>query len=91
MWRCPYCFTEMLRTSRPGHLKNGKGNEELRDICADFVKAGKTLRLSGEGKAPARRLTSLTEADWGVRSLGGPGHGVALPAAGRGWALSRAQ
>ena len=55
----------------------------------------RSLSLSGEGKAPgadqARRLTSSTEADWGGRSHGGPGHGVALPAAGRGWALSRAQ
>ena len=55
----------------------------------------RSLSVSGEGKAPgadqARRLTSSTEADWGGRSHGGPGHGVALPAAGRGWALSRAQ
>ena len=35
----------------------------------------------------AERLTSSTEADWGGRSHGGPGHGVALPAAGGGWAL----
>ena len=28
MWRCPYCFTEMLRTSRPGHLKNKAGCKE---------------------------------------------------------------
>ena len=42
------------------------------------------------GADQAGRLTSSTEADWGGRSHGGPGHGVALPAAGRGWALSRA-
>ena len=40
------------------------------------------------GADQARRLTSSTEADWGGRSHGGPGHGVALPAAGGGWALS---
>ena len=28
MWRCPYCDTEMLRTSRPGHLKNKAGCKE---------------------------------------------------------------
>ena len=39
------------------------------------------------GADQARRLTSSTEADWGGRSHGGPGHGVALPAAGGGWAL----
>ena len=54
-----------------------------------------SLSVSGSGKTPgadqARRLTSSTEADWGGRSHGGPGHVVALPAAGRGWALSRAQ
>ena len=33
----------------------------------------------------------FAEADWDGRSHGGPGHGVALPAAGRSWALSRAQ
>ena len=38
-----------------------------------------------------RWLPSSTEADWGSRSHGSPGHGVALPAAGRGWALSGAQ
>ena len=43
------------------------------------------------GADQARRLTSSTEADWGGRSHGGPGHGVALPAAGGGWALSGAQ
>ena len=36
-----------------------------------------SLSVSGKGKAPgadqARRLTSSTEADWGGRSLGGPG------------------
>ena len=36
-----------------------------------------SLSVSGRGKAPgadqARRLTSSTEADWGGRSLGGPG------------------
>ena len=52
-------------------------------------------RTQEQGKTPgadqARRLTSSTEADWGGRSLGGPGHSVALPAAGRGWALSGAQ
>ena len=52
------------------------------------------MSVSGGGKAPgadqARWLTSSTEADWGGRSHGGPGHGVALPAAGRGWALSGA-
>ena len=42
-----------------------------------------------KGADQARRLTSSTEADWGGRSLGGPGHGVALPAARGGWALSR--
>ena len=51
-----------------------------------------SLSISGRGKTPgadqARRLTSSTEADWGGRSHGGPGHGVALPAAGGGWALS---
>ena len=50
-----------------------------------------SLSVSGRGKAPgadqARRLTSSTEADWGGRSHGGPGHGVALPAAAGGWAL----
>ena len=56
----------------------------------------RSLSGSGAGKDAggadqARRLTSSTEADWGSRSHGGPGHGVALPAAGRGWALSRAQ
>ena len=44
-----------------------------------------------EGADQARRLASSTETDWGGRSHGGPGHGVALPAAGRGWALSGAQ
>ena len=39
----------------------------------------------------AERLTSSTEADWGGRSHGGPDHGVVLPAAGGGWALSGAQ
>ena len=28
MWRCPYCFSEMLATSRPGHLKNKQGCSE---------------------------------------------------------------
>ena len=36
-----------------------------------------SLSVSGGGKTPgadqARRLTSSTEADWGGRSLGGPG------------------
>ena len=40
------------------------------------------------GADQAGRLTSSTEADWGGRSHGGPGHGAALPAAGGGWALS---
>ena len=43
------------------------------------------------GADQARRLASSTETDLGGRSHGGPGHGVALPAAGRGWALSKAQ
>ena len=43
---------------------------------------------AGGGADQAGRLTSSTEADWGGRSHGGPGHGVALPAAGRGWALA---
>ena len=46
-----------------------------------------SLSDSGGRKAAradqARRLTSSTEADWGGRSHGGPGHGVALPAAER--------
>ena len=42
-----------------------------------------------QGADQAGRLTSSTEADWGGRSLGGPGHGVALPAAGGGWALAQ--
>ena len=25
MWRCPYCFSEMLATSRPAHLKRKQG------------------------------------------------------------------
>ena len=25
MWRCPYCFAEMLTRSRSGHLKNKQG------------------------------------------------------------------
>ena len=41
-----------------------------------------SLSVSGKGKTPgadqARRLTSSTEADWGGRSLGGPGHGGTL-------------
>ena len=41
------------------------------------------------GADQAGRLTSSTEADWGGRSHGGPGHGVALPAAGGGWALAQ--
>ena len=28
MWTCPYCFVEMLATSRPGHLKNKQGCSE---------------------------------------------------------------
>ena len=53
-------------------------------------------RTAGVGESlvaadQAERLTSSTEADWGGRSHGGPGHGVALPAAGGGWALSGAQ
>ena len=62
----------------------------------DMSVQSRSLSNSGAGKDAggadqARRLTSSTEADWGSRSHGGPGHGVALPAAGRGWALSRAQ
>ena len=60
--------------------------------AAELVRERKTPPVSGSGKTPgadqARRLTSSTEADWGGRSLGGPGHGVALPAARGGWALS---
>ena len=51
-----------------------------------------SLSDSGGRKTPgadqAGRLASSTEADWGGRSHGSPGHGVALPAAGGGWALS---
>ena len=43
------------------------------------------------GADQAERLASSTEADWGGRSHGGPDHGVVLPAAGGGWALSGAQ
>ena len=25
MWKCPYCFTEMLTTSRCGHLRYKQG------------------------------------------------------------------
>ena len=52
-----------------------------------------SLSDSGRRETPvadqAGRLASSTEADWGGRSLGGPGHGVALPAAGGGWALAQ--
>ena len=44
-------------------------------------------RRASLGADQAERLASSTEADWGGRSHGGPGHGVALPAAGGGWAL----
>ena len=36
-----------------------------------------TCRHSGQNPGGLRRLTSSTEADWGGRSHGGPGHGVA--------------
>ena len=39
------------------------------------------------GADQAEQLAPSTKADWGGRSHGGPGHGVALPAAGGGWAL----
>ena len=48
-------------------------------------------RRASLGADQAERLASSTEADWGGRSHGGPDHGVALPAAGGGWALSGAQ
>ena len=56
----------------------------------------RSLSATGAGKTPVGLIrpggfVSSTEADLGGRSHGGPGHGVALPAAGRGWALSRAQ
>ena len=61
----------------------------------DMSVQSRSLSDSGRGETPgadqAGRLTSSTEADWGGRSHGGPGHGVALPAAGRGWALSGTQ
>ena len=42
-----------------------------------------SLSVSGSGKTPgadqARRLTPSTEADWGGRSLGGPGGAGARP------------
>ena len=48
-------------------------------------------RRASLGADQAERLASSTEADWGGRSHGGPDHGVVLPAAGGGWALSGAQ
>ena len=49
----------------------------------DMSVQSESLSVSGEGKSPgadqARRLTSSTEADWGGRSLGGPGGAEARP------------
>ena len=52
----------------------------------ELVGLGKTEDAGGADQAG--QLTSSTEADWGGRSHGSPGHGVALPAARGGWALS---
>ena len=86
------------RGGRTLHLGavGGAGGDVGVVVGVEHRPRSRSLSVSGAGKDAggadqARRLTSSTEADWGGRSHGGPGHGVALPAAGRGWALSRAQ
>ena len=89
----PYWSEELLAVLVVGLGDETQARETLEGIIQQALSGRALQGISEEALASylSRRLTSSTETDWGGRSHGGPGHGVALPAAGRGWALSRAQ
>ena len=74
MWRCPYCDTEMLRTSRPGHLKNKAGckEEHAKHLAKEAekqeeLKAKRMALFRSSAAAPGQ-----SESDAGQRIRGPP-------------------